>query len=268
MAIYPTSSGKIFHGSTKGFHRLGNFESFAEIDNYLKSVMREAYQETLNMMVEKLRKIIKEDVYTTPYTTKTMKYRNNANYKFEQKWGGRTQTLLDKESIETYIYNAFGKGIAGGIRFNDKPYYQNMNLKKFVHGNEYWGELAFSSYLEMLNNPRVLHDNPYGFPTFRDIHRDSFWYDFVKWANENFERIFTLNVNKLIGSKTVASSYIFDESENITNNSQHSMNLSNSTRRIRSLDTGTFGEAEPIGFRGVVSVEDEDGNVIQSTTYN
>lgn len=261
--IYPNSN-RIFSGNIRNVNRLNSFSSLKELDATITANMRIAYQKTLDRMAKKLHEFIADDVYNNAYTTSTMNDKNNNDYIYESKWGGRTGSLLDERSIETYVYNAFGKGIAGGIRFNDQPYYENMDLQHFIHGNKYWGQLAFSSYLEMLNNPMLLPENPYGFPTFNDFHRDSFWYDFVKWADDNFDKIFKFYMARL-GSgdnRAIASSMNVD-----IDNLSNSMNLSRSTSNVQSLNTGTLSETVDTAFHGTVTVTDASGTEISSTTY-
>lgn len=262
--IYPSSSNKIFGGSIKGVNRLGSFKSLDDVSKQILSVMRIAYQKTLNEMIFKLREFIADDVYNNAYTTSTMSNKNSSNYKYESKWGGRTGSLLDERSVEGYIYNAFGKGIAGGIRFNDQPYYEKMNLREYIHGNSYFGQLAFQSYLEVLNNNRLLTDNPFGFPTFRDFHRDSFWFDFTKWAEENFEKIFSKHLGRLASgdNRAIASSMKVD-----IDNLPNSMNLSSSTSNVGSLNTGTIGDFVDNSFHGTITVSDANGAEIESRVY-
>ena len=127
-----------------------------------------------------------------------------SNYKYQSKWGGRTESLLDTRAIETYVYNAFGKGVGGGVRFNDAPYYDNMNLEKFQHGNKHFGMLAFTSYLEMLNNSRtMLVENPYHFPTGSELYRRPFWADFRQWVNFNYTKIYEKYLKMALGDKPI-----------------------------------------------------------------
>ena len=234
-------SGKIFKGATQ------NFSNLKDVDDFLIRVTREAYKLTLRDMERKLREFIAEDVYDSAYTSKTLSKKNTLNnYKYKSQWGGRTNTLLDERSIETYVYNAFGKGIGGGIRFNSQPYYENMDLQHYVHGNPYFGQLAFQSYLEMLNNNMLLVDNPFGFPTFRDFHRDSFWYDFTKWAEEHFHKLYEYHFNLLLGNKPKATG---------GSSTQSSMNLSSSTSNIKSLDTKNMSEKVDKTLKFKITIE-------------
>ena len=184
-------SGRIFH-------------SLQEVDETLINANRIALQNTLNDLKDKLREFIEEDVYNNVHTKSNVHARDifGKNYKYQSKWGGRTNSLLDDRSIETYIYNAFGKGVGGGIKFNDVAYDEATDLKNFIHGNEYFGELAFTSYLEMLNNSRtMLVENPYHFPTGAELYRRPFWIDFRTWVNFNYNKIFSNYLRMATGGR-------------------------------------------------------------------
>ena len=180
------------------------FHSIQEIDVELTKASRVALDNTLEDMKEKLHEIIEEDVYNNVHTTSNAHARDvfGKNYKYQSKWGGRTGSLLDNRTIETYIYNAFGKGVGGGIRLNDVAYDENTNLKSFQHGNKYFGELAFTSYIEMLNDSRRhLVENPYHFPTGNELYRRSFWADFRQWANFNYSKIYESYLRLALGKR-------------------------------------------------------------------
>ncbi len=184
-------SGRIFH-------------SLQEVDETLIEANRIALQNTLNELKNKLREFIEEDVYNNVHTSSNFHARDifGENYKYQSKWGGRTNSLLDDRSIETYVYNAFGKGVGGGVRLNSVAYDEKTNLENFVHGNKYFGELAFSSYIEMLNNSReMLVDNPYHFPTGSELYRSPFWSDFRNWVNFNYSKIFSNYLRMATGGK-------------------------------------------------------------------
>lgn len=214
------SSGRVFH-------------NMKEVDEAFINANRIATKNTLNTMKKKLHQFIEEDVYNNVYTSSNFAAREiyGSNYKYQSKWGGRTGTLLNDNSIEIYIYNAFGKGVGGGIRFNDAVYDEKTNLRNFIHGNKYFGMLAFSSYLEMLNNSRsMLVENPYHFPTGIELYRRPFWNDFREWVNYNYEKIFAANLKSALGGKPSAT----------TSNpaKDTSMNLSSSTSHLKSINTG------------------------------
>ena len=183
-------SGRIFH-------------SLQEVDETLIRANRVAMQNTLDELKKKLYEIIEKDVYDDVHTNANKSARAIfENYKYQSKWGGRTESLLDPRTVDTYVYNAFGKGVGGGIRFNDQPYYENSDLKNFQHGNKYFGELAFSSYLEMLNNSRtMLVENPYHFPTGAELYRRSFWYDFNEYVKWNGQKIYAEKLRLALGGK-------------------------------------------------------------------
>lgn len=216
------------------------FHNMKEVDEAFMQANRFATEKTLEAMEEQLYKFIEEDVYNNVHTSTNSAARElyGKNYKYQSKWGGRTSSLLDKKTIETYIYNAFGKGVGGGIRFNDAVYEAETNLDKFIHGNRYSGMLAFSSYLEMLNNSRsMLVENPYHFPTGAELYRRPFWNDFREWVNYNYEKIYAEKLRLALGGKAIATT------SNPTKDT--SMNLSSSTSQYSSVDTGKTALAKP-----------------------
>lgn len=175
------------------------FHSLKEVDESLLKANRIAMKNTLEKLKEDLYDFIENDVYGT-VSERYNQEENLGNLK-TVKWSGRTYSLLDPRTVETYIYNAFGKGVGGGIRFNDQAYYQNSNIHNFVHGNEVWGELAFTSYLEVMNDSSKLKPNRWHFPTGRELHRRSFMEDFLRYANANFEDIYAGYLNIALGGK-------------------------------------------------------------------
>ena len=220
-------SGRIFH-------------NMREVDEAFMNANRVATTNTLKVMKDKLHEFIAEDVYNNVHATSDSAARkiHGDNYQYQSKWGGRTESLLDDRSIEIYVYNAFGKGVGGGVRFNDVAYEEKTNLNDFVHGNRYSGALAFSSYLEMLNNSRtMLVENPYHFPTGAELYRRPFWNDFREWVSYNYEKIFAEKLRLALGGKAVATT------SNPTKDT--SMNLSSSTSNLQSVNTGKTALAEP-----------------------
>ena len=180
------------------------FHNLQEVDETLINANRIALQNTLEELKKTLRNFIRQDVYNNVHTTSNVHAREifGEHYKYHSKWGGRTNSLLDDRSIETYVYNAFGKGVGGGIKFNDVAYDEVTDLKNFIHGNKYFGELAFTSYLEMLNNSRtMLVENPYHFPTGAELYRRPFWADFRTWVNFNYKTIFEEKLRLALGGK-------------------------------------------------------------------
>ena len=174
------------------------FHNLKEVDEALIQANRIAMRNTL----EKLRKDLYDFIASDVYSSVNTRYDEESLGDLSTvKWSGRTYSLLDPRTVETYIYNAFGKGVGGGIRFNDQPYYERSNLKSFVHGNIYTGEVAFTSFLEIMNDPSKLHDNPYHFPTGRELKRRSFIDDFLRYANANFEEIYAEFLRVALGGK-------------------------------------------------------------------
>lgn len=236
------SDTRIFRQSGKNALKFGGIE---DIEKHLMQMTRAAYELTLSKMVNKLYEFIQEDVYNA----------------YSPKWYQRTYTLLDERTVETYVYNNFGKGVAGGIRFNAEPYYENMNLENYIHGNTYFGQLAFQSYLEVITNPMKLPQNPYGFPSFKELHRDSFWYEFTKWAEQNFENLYATSYARVTG-------YKLDVKASANSPSSKGMNLSSSTSDIQSLHSNTLGiDGADKAFHGTITTESALGEVLSKETH-
>ena len=162
-------------GTSKVFHNLNELEAGINI------ISREAMEKTLEKMLDKLGEFIDEDVYGTyfPY------------------WYDRSYYLTEhyKDIFETYFWNNFGKGIGGGIRIKNTTF--TSNPLEFHHGSgnkntgDVYSQLDLPSYLEIMNNPSVINpDNPFHFPSNNIMRKGQFWDDFVKWADDNFSKIF------------------------------------------------------------------------------
>lgn len=155
------------------------YHNTLQLEKGLSQCCRQALNDTLEQMVDKLHEIIIEDVY-----------KNKPTFYHRSKW-------LYTKPFKKYIYNNFGKGIGGGIKPDGSHY--GSNLKKFQHGNEYFGELPMDSFLEMLNysGQHFMSENPFGFPTFIQ-NREPFWDDFLDWANgsDGFNKLYQKNLDK------------------------------------------------------------------------
>lgn len=154
------------------------FHNTIDLKKNIAIAGRKALQDTLEQMTDKLHEIIIEDVY-----------RNKPTFYQRSKW------LLSKP-FKAYVYNNFGKGVGGGIKPDGSSY--GSNLKKFQHGNEYFGALPMESFLEMLNysGQHWLAENPFNFPTWVD--RAPFWEDFLEWAegSDGFNKLYQENLDK------------------------------------------------------------------------
>ena len=197
------------------------FHSMKEVDETLLKANRIAMNKTLEKLRKDLYDFIRYDVYGTMST----RYYQEGSANSTQQWSGRTNSLADPRTVETYIYNAFGKGVGGGIRFNDQVYYQNSDPHNFVHGNDVWGELAFQSYLEVMNDSSKLRPNRWHFPTGRELHRQPFMDDFLRYANANFNDIYEGNLNFIL--------HRLSRNENVSENTSVS---NDDSHRIPSLN--------------------------------
>lgn len=158
------------------------FHSQEALEQALKSVAREAMEKTLSRMKNELKSFIEEDVYS-----------------YSPHFNVRTNYLINNyENIfEEYYWNDFGKGVGGGLRPNLSVSFTS-NIGGFSHGNPTYGALNLPSYLEIMNNPDLVGENPFNFPTGDELGRGQFWDDFVKWAEDNYAKIFQEEYEKLI----------------------------------------------------------------------
>ena len=152
----------------------------AELQQALKSTIQIAMQNTLDRMLDKLEEFIDDDIYNAYYPS----------------FYDRTDYLKDncREIFEINFWNDFGS-IGGVLEVNNNAYFYT-DPYSFVHGSGNWrtgdvySRLDLASYLEIMNDPSLIHDNPFHFPTGRQLGRGRFWDDFMRWANDNFNKIF------------------------------------------------------------------------------
>ena len=141
-----------------------------------------ALQDTLDELKEELHNIILKDIYMVKKGT----------------FYDRTRILLIDSIIETKIWNAFGKGLGGTLKFDEDLFERSINVEKFQHGSlsPNWGELDLFSYLNIVNS-RNDWDNPYHFPT---VNRKPFWDDFLDYIKDRggFSNIYKENLDKYV----------------------------------------------------------------------
>ena len=153
------------------------FNNLQEIKKYLNKQTEQALKNTLEIMRNKLKEFVKEDVY------------NAYNPKFYK----RTEWLLSNGVIDYYIGNSFN-GSYGGVRINTNKKYP-VELEEFQHGNIYEGEFYPENFIAMLNGQTsVAIQNPFHFPV---INRVSFLEEFEEWMNQNYSKIFEEECEKL-----------------------------------------------------------------------
>lgn len=171
------------------------FNNLQEIKRYLNKKTEQALKNTLEIMRNKLKEFVKEDVYDA----------------YSPKFYERTEWLLQNGVIDYYIGNSLN-GSYGGVRINTNKNYP-VELEKFQHGNVYTGEFYPENFIAMLNGQ--IADavwNPFHFPV---LDRVSFLEEFEEWMSQNYKRIFEEECNKLginlkeesTSTKTTSSPY-------------------------------------------------------------
>lgn len=153
------------------------FNNLQEIKKYLNKQTEQALKNTLEIMKNQLKEFVKEDVYDA----------------YSPKFYERTEWLLQNGVIDYYV----GRGINGsygGVRINTNKNYP-IELEKFQHGNVYTGEFYPENFIAMLNGQ--IADavwNPFHFPV---LNRVSFLEEFEEYFNQNYEKIFKEECEKL-----------------------------------------------------------------------
>ena len=172
----------VFYSGRKVLH------NEAELQQALKPIIREAIQNTLDRMLDKLDEFIDDDIYDAYYPS----------------FYDRTDYLKDncREIFEINFWNDFGS-IGGVLEVNNNAYFYTAPYE-FVHGSGYWrtgdvySRLDLPSYLEIMNDPSLIHTNPFHFPSGSQLGRGRFWDDFLKWSKDNFNEIFEEELYKLV----------------------------------------------------------------------
>lgn len=166
---------------SKVFHSIAEFEGAAE----------NATKKAMNSTVNHFKKVLFE-------------FANNAIYNnaYKAKWYTRTNWLKDENAIESYIFKNMKSSWGGGVRFN-KSAYDNISRNDFQHGNtaDY---LEMGSYLEIMNDSSKLHNNPWHFPTKKQIDRGHFYDDFLAELDNptyGFENIFYIFFDAFLKSE-------------------------------------------------------------------
>ena len=157
---------------SKVFHSLAEFEQEAE------NATKKAMQSTVNYFKKMLLEFADDAIYKNAYN---------------RKWYVRTGWLKNEDAVETYIFKNMKNSWGGGVRFN-KSVYDGINRDTFQHGNtaDY---LEMGSYLEIMNDSSLLHDNPWHFPTRQQIDRGHFYDDFLAELDDaqyGFKAVFSV----------------------------------------------------------------------------
>ena len=168
------------------------FNNLQEIKKYLNKQTEQALKNTLEIMKNKLKEFVKEDVYDA----------------YIPKFYERTEWLLQDGVIDYYVGHGLN-GSYGGVRINTNKNYP-VELEEFQHGNTYTGEFYPENFIAMLNGQ--IADavwNPFHFPV---LNRVSFLEEFEEYFNKNYAKIFKeecaklgINLDKM--SSTTAKPY-------------------------------------------------------------
>ena len=156
------------------------FQTLAEFENEAESATKKALLYTLNYFKGRLRDIAIAHIYNNVY---------------KKKWYNRTHWLNNDDAVESYIYKNSKNFIGGGVRFNREAY-DDFN-EPFQHGNP-TKYLPMNSYLEIMCNSSLLHENPYHFPTGNEIDRGDFYKEFLDELDRDFQSKFDEMWNRAI----------------------------------------------------------------------
>ena len=163
------------------------YSNTVDLHKGIEAQCRLALQDTLDELKEELHNIILKDIYMVKKGT----------------FYERTRILLINDIVETRIWNAFGKGLGGTLRFDEELFERSINIDKFQHGSPSpnWGELDLSSYLEIVNQKNDWN-NPYHFPS---VNRKPFWDDFLDYIDKKggFINIYKEHFNNYVYTTNV-----------------------------------------------------------------
>lgn len=208
----------------KGYSNIKDFEADA------RNAMRKAMESTVKYYSKILLELAEEHIYKNSYSAK---------------WYKRTNWLNNGDAIETHVYNAFGKGIGGSIKFNksayddstDREYSEGEPWKLFQHGNpdRY---LEFKSYLEIMNDSSLI-GGAFHFPK---VDRGHFYDEFLDICENGNSKYHSFNeaiigyFNAIMKTQSTGKLSIYTPKK-FTGSSSVGSPLSSSTTHISSYDT-------------------------------
>lgn len=156
------------------------FRNNVELQKGLEHECRLAMLDTIEELTDVLKEKIETDIYG---------HQEGSFYE-------RTNVLLDNDMIISNVWNDFGRGIGGIIRFDEDLYNRSGNTTLFQHGNIYLGALPLQSYLEIVNEQNDWY-NPFQFPS---VNRGSFWDDFLDYIDSEggFNEIYKKHLSEYV----------------------------------------------------------------------
>ena len=148
---------------------------------------------------------------------------------YTRKWYDRTYWIRDEDdAIEIYIYKNTKDAISGGVRFNREAY--ERNNEPFQHGNP-TRHLPLESYLAIMNDSEKLHENPYHFPTSKEIDRGHFYDEFLDLVDEKFSEVYDFYWENYGTGRKYGVTYAKSSPAGAT---------SSSTSQYKSIDSGNL----------------------------
>lgn len=156
------------------------YSNTVELERGITTILKQAQENTLERMIDELKRIIEEDVYNKPLDI------GGGDYQ-------RTYDLYDIWDIER-VYASHGK-IYGSIEpskhdalSHNRELYQHTSPPRYKG----WSELTTKDYVHIINDGL-----DYSHSMFGVIPPRPFWDDFTKWAKENYPIIFSEECKKL-----------------------------------------------------------------------
>lgn len=208
----------------KGYSNIKDFEADAQ------KAMKKAMESTVKYYSKILLKLAEEHIYKNSYSAK---------------WYERTNWLKNSDAVETQVYNAFGKGIGGSIKFSksayddstDRGYSKNEPWIAFQHGNpdRY---LEFKSYLEIMNDSSLIGE-AFHFPKVDRGHFYDEFLDICKNGNSeyvSFDEAITGYFNAAMKTQSTGKISLYSPKK-FTGSSSVGSPLSSSTSHIPSYDS-------------------------------
>lgn len=170
------------------------FSNFVELETELNSLMRQAEENTLKIMLDKLEDFISQDVYERSatlrgYTQTIEDEEKSSNYK-------RTFNLYDIWEIKKpYISHGKVYGSIAPTRYKAMIYNDMISPPQHMSPKGYRGHnyLTTEEYVHIINDGLTSSHSMFG-----TILPRPFWTHFNEWAGNNYKSIYEEELQKLL----------------------------------------------------------------------
>ncbi|MBQ0112307.1 MAG: hypothetical protein KBT03_04170 [Bacteroidales bacterium] len=157
------------------------FRTFVELEKGISRILKQAEEETLKEMLDKLLDIIEENVYSVPATGSDY---IRTRQLVARQYGGDDSYFWDITDVKV---NRKGM-ITGGIEPSG-----NMLIRvPWTHTSLVNDDLTVDGYLDIIENGLSAENSIFG-----QIYGRPFWEEFQKWCKRNYTKIFKKHCRKL-----------------------------------------------------------------------